>query len=43
VKIEECPLLEELEHLQSIDLSKQENVTNLITALERDQERRKRK
>jgi hypothetical protein len=43
VKIEACPLLEELEHLQTIDLSQKEQVTELISTIKRDQERRKRK
>jgi hypothetical protein len=42
VKIEACPLLEDLEHLQTIDLSKKENVNDLISAIKRDQERRKK-
>lgn len=43
VQIEECPRIEELDHLHSIDLSQKEHIANLITTLERDQERRKRK
>ncbi len=42
VKIEDSPLLEELELLHTIDLSNRENVTELIKTIQRDQSRRRR-
>ena len=42
-KVEDCPLLEELEHLQTIDLSNKENAEELISTIKRDQQRRKRR
>lgn len=41
VKIEECPLYEELEHLHTIDMSGKNNVKQLITTIRRDQMKRK--
>lgn len=43
VKIDESPGLEALKRLPSIDLSHQENIKDLISAIKRDQERRKRR
>lgn len=42
-KVEDCPLVEELEHLQTIDLSDKENVKDLISTLKKDQQRRNKK
>lgn len=41
VKIEACNLLEELEHLQAIDLSGKKNIEKLIITIRRDQKKRK--
>jgi hypothetical protein len=45
VKIEDCPVLQELQilPLQTIDLSKGENVKMVVSAIKRDQQRRKRR
>jgi hypothetical protein len=43
LKIEECKLHEDLEHLHTIDLSKQENFPELIKTIKRDQQRRKKR
>lgn len=42
VKVEEAPLLEELEALHAIDLSNQNSVSELVRTINRDQQRRKR-
>lgn len=42
VKIEECQKLEELEHLQTIDLTEEANTKKLIATIKRDFERRTR-
>jgi hypothetical protein len=41
VRIDDSPLLEELEHLHTIDLSARENVGELIKTIRRDQMKRK--
>ncbi|MCP5105305.1 MAG: toll/interleukin-1 receptor domain-containing protein [bacterium] len=41
VQIEECPLLEELEHLHTIDLSGGDNINELVKTIRRDQMKRK--
>ncbi len=41
VKIEECPLLEELEHLHTIDLLDRENIQEVIKSIKRDQLKRR--
>jgi hypothetical protein len=41
VKIDDCPLLEELEHLHTIDLTERGNVEELIKTIRRDQMKRK--
>lgn len=43
VQIEECPLLEDLDHLQTIDLSNKDNIKDLISTIKRDQQRRKKR
>lgn len=43
VQIEDCPLLEDLEHLQSINLSVKDDIRELITAIKRDLQRRKKR
>ena len=40
VNIEECQRMEELEHLQTIDLTEEANMSKLITTIKRDFERR---
>lgn len=40
-KIDDCPLLEELKHLQTADLSDKANIKELISIINRDQQRRK--
>ena len=42
-KVEDCSLVEELEHLQTIDLSDKENIKKLISTLKKDQQRRNKK
>jgi hypothetical protein len=43
VKIEDCPVLEELRPFPTVNLSDKENVRKLISAMRRDQQRRRRK
>lgn len=42
VKIEDCPLLDDLAHLQTIDMSNKDNIEELIKTIKRDQQLRKR-
>lgn len=42
VRIEDAPLLEDLDYLQTIDLSDTEKIADLISVIKRDQQRRKK-
>jgi hypothetical protein len=43
VKIEPCPLRDDLKHLQTIDLIDEANVKTLINTIQRDFEKRKKR
>ncbi|NIM10752.1 MAG: TIR domain-containing protein [Candidatus Aminicenantes bacterium] len=41
IKIDDCPILEELEHLHTIDFSVADNIEEVVKTIRRDQTRRK--
>jgi hypothetical protein len=43
VKIESCPLRQDLKHLQTIDLTDETNIKMLIDTIQRDFEKRKKR